>query len=594
LTNLLVTLVELAIVQTASYHPAMKLSGPTKTQLPGYDRILLALFALGAVLWTCLTLRQGYDLDWDVLNYHFYNGFALVHGKVFTNLAVSMQQSYFPPLMDAAFYLLVRLLPATGVALVIAMFQSLAFPLLFQIARLLLAEMFGSGLRLNIIAFAVALLGAVAPVNIREAGGALGDTSSAVLVLAALLLMVDTMTRQSATISLRRMAVAGTLAGCAAGLKLTNMSFALGLVGGLAAALLLLRDRIDRRSWLLATTAALAGMAAGFLLTYGWWGLLLYRHLGNPVFPNFNQFFRSPYAAPASYADPSFQLPTLRDKILFPFARAPIIGQLNPAGLFDLRMALGLPLCLLGLLATCFRRPGIAHRAHVRAADAVILVFVPVSYVGWLLVFPINRYLVAADMVAPLACVIGAITLWRARTVAWTMTIVLAVALPASAYVSRDIWWLPGWHRHGDGSGYFDVRFAPPRGLDGGVVAMTNDLPISFVIPFFPHDTTFVRLQGSLLYFYPDFNSLGPSSSAVARHAVFGTALGEAVCRTLDENKGALFLLRPGPDTAHDVAAMTYFGVAQAQSNCIDIITKANLQLQLCPALRLPAPECQS
>jgi hypothetical protein len=86
-------------------------------------------------------------------------------------------------------------------------------------------------------------------------------------------------------------------------------------------------------------------MAVVFLLLYGWWGAALLAHFGNPFFPSLNQIFRSDYAAPSSFsASPAFALPSLRDKLLFPFTRISIFGSLNWAGLFDLRMAFALPL----------------------------------------------------------------------------------------------------------------------------------------------------------------------------------------------------------------------------------------------------------
>src|SRR5258708_10027859 len=103
------------------------------------------------------------------------------------------------------------------------------------------------------------------------------------------------------------------------------------------------------------TAAGGCAMAGVFLLFYGWWGAALLAHLGNPFFPHFNQIFRSDYAAPSAFSDPIFALPTLRDKLLFPFTRISIFGALNWAGLFDLRMAFALPLALTGLFATMVR-----------------------------------------------------------------------------------------------------------------------------------------------------------------------------------------------------------------------------------------------
>jgi len=564
----------------------------TTTRIPAIDRTLLAVAAAGALLWSCVALRQGYDFEWDVLNYHFYNGFALLHGRIFANVQPAMWQTYFSPLIDAVFYVLVRLLRPTVVLLIIAVFQSLAFPLLFQLARVALSDVFGGGLRLGGVAFLLALLGATAPVDIWEAGGALGDSSTAVLVLGALFVTIDSIARFGPVIPPRRAALAGMLAGLAVGLKLTNAPCALGVLCAAAVTLPVRGDVGARRAWARSFAACIVAMAGTFAVIYGWWGLLLWQHLGNPVFPSFNQFFKSPYAAISSYVDPTYMIRGWRAKFLFPFVRTPLSGRVDPAGLFDVRMAIVLPMCALGLITAALRRPDLEPAAiRARAAAFSLLVSVLVGYAGWLLVFPANRYLVAVDMVAPLACVAAVSMVLRSRRAAWAVAAGLGVALPASAYQSRALWWLPGEHRHGDAGGYFGVSFTPPQGLDGSVVAMLGGWPSTFVIPFFPRDVVFVRLQGSLLYAYPEFGLLDAGSAPSARRSVFGSAMGAAICRRLDENRGALFLLRPAPDTPQDIAAMTYFGVAQASGACTPIASKSAMPLELCPAVRTKS-EC--
>jgi len=53
-------------------------------------RTILIQAAIGLAIFVAAALAQGYDLSWDVLNYHFYNGFAAVHGKVWSNIQVAM------------------------------------------------------------------------------------------------------------------------------------------------------------------------------------------------------------------------------------------------------------------------------------------------------------------------------------------------------------------------------------------------------------------------------------------------------------------------------------------------------------------------
>jgi hypothetical protein len=556
-----------------------------------WDPELSCALVIGPALWILVALKQGYDFDWDVLNYHFYNGFALLHGKVFSNVQPSMMQAYFPPLMDTAFYILVRLLPPSGVLMTIAAFQGLAFPLLFALSRCVLRACLPRGIALSALAWLLALLGAAAPINIWEAGGALGDTASAVPVLAALLLMIDALAGDGGLPGPRRFALIGLLAGLAAGLKLTNLAYALAFLSCLMLVAPRPADMWRQPGWLIGTGACLAGMAAGFMLCYGWWGIVLYLHVGNPVFPNFNQLFRSPFGAVSSYSDAAFALPGIVTKLVFPFLRTSISGRLDPAGLFDLRMAFMLPLGCAGLLASCF---GSARRRKGQDAGLALMLFALVSYVAWLLVFPVNRYLVGVDMIAPLACVSAAHAIWHARRAAWAAACVLAVALPASASMAWPLFWLPGDHRHGDENGYFGVSFSPPPGLSGGVVAMLGGWPTTFVIPFFPRDTVFVRLQGSLYYAYPAFNALGAASTPAERRAVFGNATGDAVCQRLAANRSGLFLLRPGEETGQDIAAMSYFGLEPDGRACTPIASKYNRNITLCPARRLSHPECSN
>jgi hypothetical protein len=565
------------------------------------DRIAVQVL-VAASLWAAVAVHQGYDFDWDILNYHFYNGFAFVHGRVFANVQPAMLQTYFAPLMDGAFYVLVRWLPPTAVLMIIAVWESLAFPLLFRLSGRLLGGRFRG--RAWLVALLVTVLGAAAPISLWEAGSPRGDSTTAMFIVAALRCLTAGFPRTGAPGPAGSApgstpgfaAVAGALVGIATGLKLTNAPYGLGLIAALAVQIPAAAHPQARRACYRACAAAACAMAITFLLCYGWWGLMLYRHLGNPVFPNFNQVFRSPYAAPVSYADPAFALPTWHDKLWFPFVRNSVLEPLDPAGLFDLRMAIAVPLCALALLVAPFKKPAPDPGAtRARALELALLAFTLASYAAWLLVFPVNRYLVALDLVAPLASVVAVSRLRSGTAAPLAIAAAMALLLPLSAYRTLPLFWLPGDHRHGDAGGYFGVRFAPPPHIGGGVVAMAGDRPTTFVIPFFPRDTVFVRLQGSLQYPVPGFDALSAASTPAARQAVFGNAMGAAICQRLDQANGNLFLLHLAPgDTPHDKAALAYFGVQDAPGPCTAIRSKAAMDITLCPARRMPGPQCQA
>jgi hypothetical protein len=548
-----------------------------------------AILLVAAAIWVCWAVFQGYDLEWDVLNYHYYNGFALVRGRVFTNLQPAMLQTYYGPALDAVFYVLVRLVRPTLVVVILAAVQSVAFPILIRLGELLLA-----GRQPVVLAAILTMLGAAAPVSLLEAGSPRGDSTTAVLVLAALLCVIGNIARAGGSDAAGRAAMAGILAGLATGLKLTNAPFALGLLAALLVPLAFERDGMGLRRGMRGLAASAICMAAALLVSYGWWGLLLYRHLGNPVFPNFNQIFHSPYAAPVSYADQAFALPGLQQKLLLPFVRNSLFEARDPAGLYDIRMAVTLPLCVAGLAAGLWQRSRAAAATPLLAARLALLVFVLASYLSWLFAFHLNRYLVAIDMVAPVACIVAISLIWPGRRAAWAGTIALAVALPACAYHNLSLFWLPYDRRHSDENGYFGVSFTAPAGLDHAAVAMLGDRPTTFVIPFFPRQTVFARLQGSLFYPMPGFNELGAHSTPAARRAVFGNEMGAAICRQLDAHGDDLFVLRLLPrDSAQDQAALAYFGLQYDAGSCTPVHNRSSMEIQLCRASRLAAPECR-
>lgn len=545
-----------------------------------------------ACVWMLLAYVQGYDYDWDILNYHFYNGYAFLHGKSFSNWQAADHQTYFAPLTDTVFYVLVRHLPPTAAILTIAFFQSLSFPILFLICRKILANRLPAS-QVFWLSLVLTVLGAIAPVSLWEAGSHRGDTDTAPIILAALLLVIDAVQRPNSSV-IAKMGAAGALAGFAAGLKLTNIVFAIGL--GASPVVLAFAGIVE--GGLVGKIRALAayGIAsmAAILVFYGWWGFLLYVHFGNPFFPQFNQIFHSAFATSASYANPVFALPSWRDKLLFPFVRNSLFGPLDSAGLFDLRMAFVLPAILLALVVSLYRRMRpVSALFAATAADTAILLFVLVSYACWLLMFPINRYLAVVDMIAPLATILAIGLVWRSRLSIAIITVILTICLPLSAERTLPLWWLPWAHQHGDEGGYFGVSFVPPPKLDHAVVAMLSDQPIAFVIPFFPQTTTFVRLRSWIMFF--PLSAFYDVNKPAGRAAIFGTAMGKAICRRLDEAGEKLFLLHLGPtDTPRDTAAMTYYGLADSGGTCTRIQNKSGMDLELCPAKRTAKPECHN
>ncbi len=60
-------------------------------------RELLVAFLAGPLLGVLLALQLGQDQSWDLLNYHYYNPFALLEQRWGFDVAPAMRQTWFSP-----------------------------------------------------------------------------------------------------------------------------------------------------------------------------------------------------------------------------------------------------------------------------------------------------------------------------------------------------------------------------------------------------------------------------------------------------------------------------------------------------------------
>jgi hypothetical protein len=375
-------------------------------------RWLTALIAIGLPLAGLIVLGQ--DANFDLWNYHLYNAHAWLHGRYAIDIAPAGMQSWHNPLLDVPLAWLTDFgAPGFVVGLWLTLPTMLAFYLLLRMPAWL-GQPLGAAPQ-----FALALMALTGAGVASALGASFDDAFVAAGILAALALALTANGRFS------RWLLAGVVAGATAGLKLTATGYCLALV---AACLPLgpLRE-LPRRLGALAL-----GGVLGALLTYGDWGLHLWNAFGNPVFPYFNQWFHSPLALPAPYADERFNPKTFLDAVLVPWRLLFKNQHYSELTLRDPRL-------LLGWLAL----PWLAWRLRSRPVQGrawlALLLFYLVAFSLWCLQSGIYRYLVVLELLAVLAC---AVLLARLRP-RWLQAAVFIIAVLALASYTRR----PNWGR---------------------------------------------------------------------------------------------------------------------------------------------------
>lgn len=438
-------------------------NGQRSGTLVGLYGLPLALAPwLVPVLCGALALWAGQDINWDLQNYHLYNPYAWLNGRIGADLAPGQWQSYFNPTIDVPYYLLVTHLPGWLCCFLMGWLHGLNFPLVYAIARRLLPH--GSHAALP---FWLAAAGCAGPAFLSELGNTMGDNLTALFVLGAMLLVVQGQTAG-------RLLIAGLIMGIGTGLKLTNAVYALALCLALLAFEGTPLRRLQR-AFLFGV-----GVLAGIALSGGHWYWTMWQQFGNPLFPQFNDIFRSPLAAQIGIGDTGWLPKTFSEKLLWPF-----IFTLDPRRICELPMRhLIWPVLYAGSIALLVLfAAGRRRLAGLDRRVLALLAFGTLAYLLWMNLFSIYRYLVPLELLAPLWCwhLLGLLAPGRARLTA------VCIALCACSAVT-----VGNWGRGGSGPAFTVDVPSIPRPAESLVYIV--QAPSGWVVPFFPADVRFVSL----------------------------------------------------------------------------------------------------
>ncbi len=330
------------------------------------------VFGLPAAICAAWTVHAGKDVNWDLLNYHYYVPFQLLAGRIEQDFFAASAQSYLNPVGYVPFYLMV----ASGwhsvvVSTVLAAAHSVSIGLLYLIALRLFAHRPPSEQK-EFSAFAAAL-GAATGVYWMTVGGSFLDPLLVPPMLAGLLLLLG-----DAPGAGRRAGLAGLLLGAAAALKYSNAVYALAAFP-LALAMPGVAGRGRARSGL----AYLFGMAAALGILAGPWLVLMLREFGNPVFPLFNGWFRSPHALAFNMVNDRFAVREPAALLAFPFRMAALGPRIYAENFApDLRFA-ALVLTLPGVALLAARQKARAAAA-LRGPGWRVLAFFGCAMALWL------------------------------------------------------------------------------------------------------------------------------------------------------------------------------------------------------------------
>lgn len=513
-----------------------------------------------------LSLWIGKKTGWDFYNYHWYNPYAFLHDRFDFDIAVGHHATYYNPLSDLPLYWIASLGPSWLGGLFSGAMAGVVVSLIGLLAYQVLP------IENKNYRTATAALIAIASISgagaFQEIGDPANDIPAAIGVVAALILIVreygrvgnGSLDRGERSRSETTLYIgAGLLVGAAVALKLTIAVYAVGIAGALA----IIGNRQASRS---PSMVALAfhhlsrsiwfslGVVLGLLIVGGSWMHTLWSYSGNPVFPYFNDFVQSPLLAPESHRDLNFRPHGFFNRLLFPFH---FTANSRVASESVFRDAHVLMLYLLIPLTAMLRFVLAGPKPTLSIAAKFLFAFATISYLAWMMVFGIYRYLIPLEMLASL-CIVLAILSWPIA-IRWRIGIAVATLITAQLAVRVDTSDRQSW----DGK-YIEVTVPELPNPDASMVVMTGKAPMSYVIPSFPPGIPFLRIDGWLV------------SSGDRTHG-----LAQSMRERIAHQQGPLYVLFDPIERDMATAALDNYALSLTET-CQQVTSNIDKALQLC------------
>ena len=478
------TILQHAIERTSGR--VTRISGIHHMALPNRAYVYLACVALALVCNYIL----GKDMAWDTLNYHLYLGFSALHDRFGQDYFAAGTLSYLNPYAYAPFYAMLRAgLPALVISSTFAAVHSIILWLSFELG---VAVCPSNETRPRVLAGScAAALAFMNPILMQQIGSCFADITTAELVVGGWLLLA----RAVQVPRMSRVVCAGLILGAAIALKLSNALSAIAAFAMLAMLPLGWRGRL-RHGFYYGTS-----LSIGFAVVAAPWSYRLEKVFGNPMFPLFNNVFRSPEFSTESMGNTYRFIPeSIGDALWRPFAMIDPVRMVHEElSAPDLRYAVLVALVVLLALRWAGRRLGrsalptnapLSDSARVLAALGCGLAL---NWILWLCISGNSRYFLAMACVAA-AVIVGLLFhLFESRPkvrnyILAGIFIVQAVQLWMGAeYRWNGVPW---------GGQWFDLAVPDKLKTEPNLYLTLGTQSNSFLAPFLARDSGFINVAG--------------------------------------------------------------------------------------------------
>lgn len=426
------------------------------------DGIVFFLLMLLAIILSIILKNENF---FDIANYHYYNPWALLNGRIGYDIAPASINSFLNPLLDLPRYLTIVYLNEH-----INWFYAingLWFGwLLFVFYKILLLLFAKSNVVEVIIALAVAITGRM---TLFQVGACTNDIAIAFIDLWGLYFLFKEIKKGPQKQNVSGFIWAGLILGAGLGLKTTSVTVC--VAAGLS---LLIGFKWLAKPIMFISLFALSGLV-GYLLTNGWWMYKMWSLYDNPFFPFLNIIFKSEYFSISSPSTDNF-IPSWKQLPFCPYL-ATIGDVCNAEGVdFDYRLPIAYTIGIGWIIYLLFSRKISYHYKNNRLFFFFYL-FLVIDYLLWAKLLGVQHYFVVIEIFLSVLLV-HTLSYWyyskKFRSVFYLISYTLLIILVSVPFVASSFGNLRGANK------VIDVE---PIRLPAHTLVKMYNLPLGGILP---------------------------------------------------------------------------------------------------------------
>ncbi len=334
-----------------------------------------------------MSVVNKFEYRWDFTNYHYYNPFAFFNNRLNFDIVPASVNTFFNPLIDIPLYLMIKNFN-DNLNLIFA-FQGLWFGgLLFVFYKIVLLFFDEKKISKFFKIVIVMLIASTGQITYFQIGSSTNEIQVAFISFISLY-MIFKMLKDQSLQKRYKFFIAGLILGCALGLKPTIVYIC--VAGGIS---LIFCYKYLNEPFKFVLLFALGGLF-GYLAINGWWMYKMWDLYQNPFFPFLNGIFKSPYFDDFNYSDTRF-IPQGFRKFIFPYAWN---GQGVETYFFDFRgmFFYTLAICFVVYMSI---KPSRWKDFVKNRLWCFYAVFLFLSYIIWMNLFGIYRYIIVMEMLS--------------------------------------------------------------------------------------------------------------------------------------------------------------------------------------------------